>query len=87
LNKIELIVEQGAASFHIRRRRLMPVHVEEMTSEVAVMDGDLPLSERQVEKLIQIILRRLEEKKREAESSREATTLRRSARPWIHIGE
>jgi hypothetical protein len=87
LNKIELIVEQGAALSHIRRGRLMPVHVEEMTSEVAVMDGDLPLSERQVEKLIQIVLRRLEEKKREAESSREATTLRRSARPRIHIGE
>jgi hypothetical protein len=65
----------------------MPVHVEEMSSEVAVMDGDLPLSEKQVEKLVQIILRRLEEKKREAESSREATMLRHSARPRIQIGE
>jgi hypothetical protein len=65
----------------------MPVHVEEMTSEVAVMDGDLPLSEKQVEKLVQIVLRRLEEKTREAEMSREATALRRSARPRIQIGD
>lgn len=65
----------------------MPVHVEEMTSEVAVLDGDLPLSEKQVEKLVQIILRRLEEEQRGAASNREATTLRRSARPRIQIGE
>ena len=59
----------------------MPVHVEEMTSEVAVLDGDLPLSEKQIEKLVQLILRRLEERTRETEQNRAATRLRRSARP------
>jgi hypothetical protein len=65
----------------------MPVHVEDMTSEVAVLDGNLPLSEEQVEKLVQIIMRRLEEKKRVEERNREATALRRTARPRMEIGE
>ncbi|MBS1789183.1 MAG: hypothetical protein JST85_15770 [Acidobacteria bacterium] len=64
----------------------MPVHVEELTSEVAVLDGELPLSERQVEKLVLMVLRRLEEKKGEAESNRDATMLRRAARPPIYVG-
>jgi hypothetical protein len=59
----------------------MPVHVEEMTSEVAVLDGDLPLSERQMETLAALVLRRLEEKQRAERQMQEATTLRRQARP------
>ena len=37
----------------------MPVRVEQMTSEVAATAGALPLTEAQIEKLVQIILRRL----------------------------
>lgn len=65
----------------------MPVHVEEMTSEVAVLDGDLPLSEKQVEKLVLVVLRRLEAKKSETESNRNATMLNLAARPAIRVGE
>jgi len=65
----------------------MPVHVEEMTSEVAVLDGDLPLSERQIEKLAALVLRRLEEKKRAERQAREATTLRRQARPSLPVAD
>jgi hypothetical protein len=59
----------------------MPVHVEEMTSEVAVLDGDLPLSERQMETLAALVLQRLEEKQRAQRQRCEATALRREARP------
>ena len=57
----------------------MPVHVEELTSEVSVIDGDMPFSEAQLEELIRRILKRLEEKQREARQLREATQLREHA--------
>ena len=63
----------------------MPVHVEEMTSEVTVFEGDLPLSEAQMEKLVQLVLLRLEEKQREARQIHEATALRRGAAPPMEI--
>jgi hypothetical protein len=65
----------------------MPVHVEEMTSDVAVLDGDLPLTEAQMEKLVKLVLQRLEEKQREARQFREATALRREAAPPLRVGE
>jgi hypothetical protein len=65
----------------------MPVHVEEMTSEVAVFEGDLPLSEAQLDKLVKLVLQRLTEKQREAKQIREATVLRREAAPPLQVGE
>jgi hypothetical protein len=65
----------------------MPVYIEEMTSEVAIFDGELPLTEAQVDKLVKRVLRCLEEKQREARQSREATSLRRGATPPTTIGE
>ena len=34
----------------------MPVHIEEMTSEVTVFEGDLPLSDKQTEALINKVM-------------------------------
>jgi hypothetical protein len=65
----------------------MPVYVEEMTSEVAVFEGELPLTEAQIEKLVKLVLRRLEEKQREVRHIREATVLRREAAPPLLVGE
>jgi hypothetical protein len=65
----------------------MPVHVEEMTSEVTVVAGDLPLTEAQTEKLVKLVLRRLEQKQREAGRVREATQLRRGVTPPEPIQE
>ncbi len=61
----------------------MPVHVEDMTSRVGIVDGELPLSEIQVEKLVQIILRRVEQQQRESDGAREATTVRPQAAPLV----
>lgn len=65
----------------------MPVHVAKMDSEVTVIDGELPLTEAQVEKLVQIVLKKLEGAQRESRKSSEATTLRRSAAPPARVGE
>lgn len=65
----------------------MPIHVEEMSTEVTAMDGELPLTERQIERLVQIILKRLDSKQREAQKTREAVSLKRGAAPPARVGE
>jgi hypothetical protein len=65
----------------------LPVHIGELTSDVTVLEGELPLSQQQIDKLVQLVLQRLEEKQREARLSREATMLRRQALPPLQIGE
>jgi hypothetical protein len=64
----------------------MPVHVEEMSTEVTALDGELPLTESQIERLVQIILKRLDEKQRAARQSQEAVSLKRGAAPPARIG-
>lgn len=59
----------------------MPVHIGEISSEISVSHGDLPLSEAQIDTLVKVVLKRLEEEKRTAEQSREATRLRPEATP------
>ncbi len=54
----------------------MAVHVENMSSEVSVVDTDLPLSEAQLDKLARVIMQRIERRRREDKLSAEATTLR-----------
>ncbi len=65
----------------------MPVHIDEMTTEVTAVDGDLPLGDAQIEKLVERVLRRLEEKQRLERQSLEATRLRRQAAPALRIVE
>jgi hypothetical protein len=59
----------------------MAVHVEELTTELAVMDGNLPLSEAQLERLVDLVARRLAERERAARHFRRQTVLRPSAEP------
>lgn len=54
----------------------MPVQIEQLTSEVTVVAGDLPLSAEQIDRLTAIILKRLEQKLREAQRAKAATTLK-----------
>ncbi len=65
----------------------MPVHIEEMNMEVQVADGELPLSEAQIEKLVQIVLSHLDRKQRDAGHAREATGLRTQSAPQVHVSE
>ena len=65
----------------------MPVQIGDMDSEVTVIDGELPLNERQVEKLVQMVIKHLQKEQHEAQSVREATTLRRGAAPPARVRE
>jgi len=57
----------------------MSVHVEELTSELTVVDGDLPLSLAQIEKLTKLVIQRIEQRKRQNAQHRESTSPRDSA--------
>jgi hypothetical protein len=65
----------------------MPVHIGEVESDVTVMDGDMPFSERQMERLVEMVCKRLDQKKREREQVNESTTLTRSAAPPARVGQ
>ena len=64
----------------------MSVQVGEMESEVTVMDGEMPFNERQLDRLVEMVCKRLEKKKREQEQVNESTTLTRSAAPPARVG-
>lgn len=59
----------------------MPIDVGTFSTEVSVADGDLPLSAAQVERLIQAVLRRLEQQQRDQSRRQEATAIRPQAAP------
>jgi hypothetical protein len=63
----------------------MPVHVQEMTSEVEVLDGEMPLSDAQLKKVVDMVLRCLEDRRRTDKWTRDATELRRSVLPKTTI--
>ena len=65
----------------------MPLHIEDIVNEVTVVDGELPLTEAQVDRLVAVVLKRLEGKQREARKREEATRLSGSAVPAAGGGE
>jgi hypothetical protein len=65
----------------------VPVHIDQMSSEVTVLDGDLPLTPEQIDKLVRIIMRRLDERERERCRRKDATKLHSSAAPSARARE
>jgi hypothetical protein len=65
----------------------MPVHIDELSSEVTVLDGDLPLTPRQIDRLVRIVMQRLDAEQRESRRRKEATMLRSGAAPPARVGE
>lgn len=59
----------------------MNVHIEQIHSEVTVYDADLPLSPEQIERLVKIVLQRLDQQQRERQANRSATAMRSSVIP------
>ncbi len=59
----------------------MSIYIQKMTDDVTLLDGDMPLNQKQIEQLVAIVLRRLEEKKAAEQSIQEMTRLRTNARP------
>ena len=65
----------------------MAVHIDDADMDVAVMDGDIPLSEKQMDDLAERVLARLARKERQAKAARESTSIRRSSAPPSRIGK
>jgi len=59
----------------------MPIHIEELTSEVAMADEGSALSEHQLQQIVERVIRCLDERQRSQRWSRDATALRRSVQP------
>ena len=61
----------------------MPVHIGEMTSDVTIVEGELPMTSVQIEKLVRLVIKRIADKEKEEQKSRAATQLKRQAsRPF-----
>jgi len=43
----------------------MPVHISELASDVAVFEGDLPLGDKQMERVADYVLKRREKEERD----------------------
>ncbi len=50
------------------------------------MEGDLPLSHSQIEKLVKLVCQRLEKQKRAREQAEEATELHAGVAPKLDVG-
>jgi hypothetical protein len=64
----------------------VPVHIEKMTSDVSVQPSDLSLTQAQVDKLVALVISKLEDRAREARRARAATTLTRRASKPLEAG-
>lgn len=65
----------------------MPIYVDEIHSDLSVLDGEFPLDEAQLERLVQLVLRRLEERERATRQHSDATALRRDSAPPLPFDE
>ena len=65
----------------------MPFHIEEVSSEVTVIEGELPLSEAQVEKLVRLVAKRMGDKHRDAKLTHEASAIERHVAPALRVGD
>lgn len=59
----------------------MPVHIGELNTKVTVVDGDLPLTPRQIDALVAIVVARLDDLSRAAAERRSDQTIRSSVIP------
>jgi hypothetical protein len=65
----------------------VPVHIEKMTSDVSVQEGDLAMTPAQVDKLVALVISKLEDRAREAQRACAATKLTRQASRPLAPGE
>ncbi|NGO75955.1 hypothetical protein G6045_09755 [Streptomyces sp. YC504] len=65
----------------------MPLHIGSVTADVTVLDGELPLSERQLGQVAEAVLRLLAARERDRLRQRESTLISRSAQPSSPVKE
>ena len=57
----------------------MTMHIERLTSEVSVHEGELALTQQQIDKFVALVISKLEDRAREAQRVRGATQIKRGA--------
>jgi hypothetical protein len=62
------------------------LHIGSLTADVTVLDGELPLGERQLHLLADAVLRVLAARERDAARQRDATCITGSAQPPPAVG-
>jgi hypothetical protein len=65
----------------------MPLHIGSLTADVTVVDGEQPLSDKQLARVAQAVLRLLAEKERDEQRRHQATCITRSAVPSSPVRE
>lgn len=64
----------------------MTVHIGKLTSEVTVQDADMTLSPAQIDRIVSLVLVRLEERARESRRNQAATAIHRQASKPTRMG-
>ena len=64
----------------------MPVHIEEMTSDVTIVEGELPLTPAQIEKLCKLVMRRIAETNAQAQRIHASMKIRRQSSAPFETG-
>ena len=59
----------------------MPLHIGSVNADVTVVEGNLPLNDRQLRQVAYAVLRLLAERERDEKRRDEATSITRSAQP------
>jgi hypothetical protein len=59
----------------------MPLHIGSVTADVTVVDGLVPLDDRQLARIAQAVLHLQADRERDEQRQHEATCIRRSAQP------
>ena len=63
----------------------MPIHIEDVTTDVMAYNGEIPLSQEHIEMLVRLVIRRIEERRQDEAVRGEATRLRTQAAPGLPI--
>lgn len=64
----------------------MAMHIEKMSSEVSLHEGELALTQQQIDKFVALVISKLEDRAREAQRMRGATQIKRTAAPSFGTG-
>ncbi|CUI07396.1 hypothetical protein [Massilia antarctica] len=64
----------------------MTMHIERMTSDVSLHEGDIALTQQQIDKFVALVISKLEDRAREAQRARGATQIKRGAAPPFGAG-
>ena len=65
----------------------MTIHIDEVSTQVSMATGDVPLSDAQVRRLVEMVVKRLEEHERSERVRRQETGMRRQATSGVKVEE